>query len=190
MENEKNYVSLSVAKLLKKAGWHLGSECSYIKEAYAKNPKKKLWGKIDRVDDLLYYCHLENEDGTKAYPDLNEKDWITWKYTLVNSWWKNSEKSYMRWEMYEAPLISEVLTRLEDEKHYCISIKCNGYKSYMYEIREFHLVDSVYQEKHYEFGMPMRGEDRHSVVNDAITVVLKRIIEEKGKQKEGNSINT
>ena len=190
MEEFKKFVSLATAKLLKKAGYCLGSDHSYVKQAFMKHKDKKLWGKFSRVDDVLYYCHAEDENGVKLYPDAKESDWITWKYVISEFWWRNSEESFTRSQMYEAPSIFDVMAWLEKNFHICISIRCNGYKSYMYEIREFHLVGSEWQEKHYEFGMPKREADRYSVENDAITVALKRIIEEKGKQKEDNSINT
>jgi len=186
MENNKNCVTLKVAKLLKKVGWHLGSDFSYVKDAFLKDNSKKLWGTVDSVDDILYYCHAMNEDGTKTYPDLNEKDWITWKYTLTSHWWRNDLERPRAWEPYEAPLISEVLTRLEDEKHFCVSIICKGYKSYTYEIREYVHKPGTreYQVGHfYNKGIKTK-EDWYTVVNEAITVILEKIIEDKANKKQ------
>lgn len=175
MRTNKNYVSFTTAKLLKTTGWHLGSDHSYVKDAFPKNSKDAIWKKFD-VDTILYYCHAEEEDGSKTYPSIKEEDLIVWKYVLVDHYWKNDCESYMRWPIYEAPLISEVLMRLEDEFNISISIVCNGHKSYMYNIREFEFNEGTgWVETHYEFGMPKKS-DWHGAVNEAIQVVLKRII--------------
>lgn len=177
MNSNKNCVSFTTAKLLKTAGWHLGSDHSYVKDAFLKDPAKKLGNSVPRVDDILYYCHAENDDGSKTYPDLKEEDWIKWSYVFVDNWWRNDQESYMRWPMYEAPLISEVLMRIEDEFNISISIFCNGeYKSYVYNIREFEFHEGTgWEEYHYEFGVPKKN-DWYGATNEAIQVALKRII--------------
>ena len=185
MEEFKNFVSLATAKLLKKAGYCLGSDHSYVKQAFMKHKDKKLWGKFSRVDDILYYCHAEDENGVKLYPDAKESDWITWKYVISEFWWRNSEESFTRSQMYEAPSIFDVMAWLEKNFHICISLSCTGYKSYKWEIREFAFASKgkEWKEVYFDSGKPKKSGDRETVANDAIIAALELIIKKESQTK-------
>lgn len=137
-----NYVSFEVAKLLKELGWSKGTQGGYVLQPKLKDPSKK-WDRypklnMSRLDDVLFYCNTENEDGTKTYPDLVEEDWVEWEYAYTRSVYviNTDDENNMMYDWLEAPMILDVIEWLREEHGYCVGFKNNPTKigSYTWEL--------------------------------------------------------
>jgi len=190
--NENNYhVSLDVAKLLKAAGWSRGTQGSYGLRAELKDPEKK-WDRcpklpMNRVDDVLYYCNAEEDDGTKTYPDLVEEDWIKWVYKYTGDFYviNTDDETDLFYEYYEAPMILDVIDWLREEHGKCIGFKPDPSKmgSYTWEITRYEKDENnTWRYLGLVTEIPKSPKSLTDCANEVITRCLHSVLNSKSQQ--------